>query len=282
MQALAEFVMRNKRNATIVVALGMIIPFGAIISSAVASLVMLRYGIKEYLAVANIGCAIGLFWWFYNSSTVLWILLGSGLLSYVLRNYVRWQAVLVLSVLIGIVVATLIYFTQFKLLEFSVQILIGITENQINQALSSEQKEVLIFIALGLIAFIVQLSVILSVMLARYWQSCLYNKGGFGREFRSLIFSYKLALVLFFGIIIEWFFREFYGASQFASFILLIRVPLVLSALALVHHLVSIKRLHNSLLVVCYVCVFTKFNLLLCVVALLDSLVNIRGRFRSA
>jgi len=292
MQAIAKFVMRDRTNAIVAVVLGVISPFGVWInpvlailiplgiylSSATSALVMLRYGVKEYCVVISLGFVLGLFWLIYEGSSILWILLGSGLLAYVLRSYANWQPVVIYSALLGCVVAVLIYFTQFQLLELTVKYFTESNSLKFKQKSLAENQNYLLMIILGLMSLIVQLCAITSTMLARYWQACLYNKGGFGGEFRTLILPYKVALIFFAVVVIEWCFRVVYGSSQYSALVLLIYIPLILSSLALMHYLVFIRRLNSSLLVVGYMCIFTPLNIGICALAFLDSLINIRSR----
>ena len=51
----------------------------------------------------------------------------------------------------------------------------------------------------GVMASSLQVTCLLCLMLARYWQASLYNPGGFGREFRSLRLAPAVAVILLLG-----------------------------------------------------------------------------------
>jgi len=125
MLALAEFIMRSRRNAFLVITIGMVLPIGAWLSSSAAALVLLRYGVKESLSVSTAGLLAGLWWFTYDSSNIIWILIGTCFLATILRICVTWQIVVLASMLVGVISAILIYFTQTKMLDDVVSMMIN-------------------------------------------------------------------------------------------------------------------------------------------------------------
>jgi hypothetical protein len=121
-----------------------------------------------------------------------------------------------------------------------------------------------------------QLLSVVALMLARYWQAALYNPGGFGREFRELRLPLVPMLVLValmvLGPILG---PQFIVLSSASSLVLL------LAAIALVHGLVAQRRLAGFWLVGLYVTLLLLMQLiypLLVVLAIVDSLIDFRGR----
>jgi hypothetical protein len=128
----------------------------------------------------------------------------------------------------------------------------------------------------GLIAALLQIVSVLSLIIGRYWQALLYNPGGFGREFRAIRFPLGLAMLLLAGMLLG----PNFG-PQMAMLTPLCSVPLVFAALALIHWLVAHKRLARFWLVGLYVTLLLFMQLLyplLVVLAIVDSLIDFRGR----
>jgi hypothetical protein len=128
----------------------------------------------------------------------------------------------------------------------------------------------------GLIASLLQLVSVLSLMLGRYWQAALYNPGGFGSEFRAL----KLPPALAFGLLAAMLLGPNLGL-ELAMLTPICSVPLAFAGLALVHGLAKQGGLAGFWLVGLYVSLLLFMQLiypLLVVLAIVDSLIDFRGR----
>ncbi|MBA4290951.1 MAG: hypothetical protein C0439_18435, partial [Pseudomonas sp.] len=129
----------------------------------------------------------------------------------------------------------------------------------------------------GLIAALLQIVSLLSLILGRYWQAQLYNPGGFGREFRALRLPTPLAMLLLVGMLL--------GPNlgpQMAMLTPLCSVPLAFAGIALLHGLVAQGRMAKFWLVGLYITLLLFLQLtypLLVVLAIVDSLLDFRGRF---
>ena len=127
----------------------------------------------------------------------------------------------------------------------------------------------------GFLGFGLLFNGLTGLILARWWQSLLYNPGGFGDEFRQLrltpLTSVPLLAItlLCLGQGMDYIF----WASLFAA-------PLVLAAIALVHNLVNAKGVSRHWLLAFYLLmiVFTPALLALVALGCLDSWLNIRRR----
>jgi len=131
----------------------------------------------------------------------------------------------------------------------------------------------------GLIAAVLQIVSVVCLILGRYWQALLYNPGGFGREFRSLRLPRAPMLVLLVCMLVG----PNFG-PQLAMLTPLCSVPLMFAGLALIHGLVATKRLTRFWLVGLYVTLVLFMQLiypLLVVFAIVDSLIDFRGRLAS-
>jgi len=128
----------------------------------------------------------------------------------------------------------------------------------------------------GLIAALLQVVSVAALMLGRYWQAALYNPGGFGSEFRAIRIPLWPAVLLLACMLIG----PNFG-PQMAMLTPLCSVPLVFAGLALMHGLVKAGKLGKFWLVGMYVTLVLFMQLiypLLVVLAIVDSLIDFRGR----
>lgn len=204
MKALAEFVMRGPVNAGAVAAgtllLGLVVAPFAWVSAAVTALVALRLGTFATLRVAGPalagvalagalvtgqGLAIAV------SGMVAW--LPAVVLALVLRQRVRLDDTLLIACAIGwaLVLGTYLF----------VEDPTGLWRDLLHQMMPPETMatrfdlpaeavrqmiDTMAPLMTGVVAMSVVFSAITSLLLARWWQSLLYNPGGFGSEFRAL------------------------------------------------------------------------------------------------
>ena len=104
MRALAEFIMRGRVQATLVVAGCAALPLLYWLGAAASCLVLLRRGLKDALGVLALGILPALVWWLkFDDPRVLLVLLGSSTLALVLRASESWVRTLLVSVALGLV-----------------------------------------------------------------------------------------------------------------------------------------------------------------------------------
>ena len=284
MRAIAEFIMRGRMQATLVVAGCATLPLLYWLGAAAGCLVLLRRGLKDALGVLALGLLPALIWWFYSDDPrALLVLLGSWSLALVLRASESWNRVLLVSIAMGVVFAVVLGTVFAPQIEMLAQALIKVMPSllgDVYQKLSVDEQahfaSLIAPVLTGLIAALLQIVSVLSLIVGRYWQALLYNPGGFGREFRAIRFPLGLAMLLLAGMLLG----PNFGA-QMAMLTPLCSVPLVFAALALIHGLVAQKRLARFWLVGLYVTLLLFMQLiypLLVVLAIVDSLIDFRGR----
>jgi hypothetical protein len=276
--------MRGRMQATLVVAGCATLPLLYWLGAAAGCLVLLRRGLKDALGVLALGLLPALIWWFYSDDPrALLVLLGSWSLALVLRASESWNRVLLVSIAMGVVFSVVLGTVFAPQIEMLAQALIKVMPSllgDVYQKLSvDEQAQFASLIApvlTGLIAALLQIVSVLSLLVGRYWQALLYNPGGFGREFRAIRFPLGLAMLLLAFMLL--------GPNigpQMAMLTPLCSVPLVFAGLALIHGLVAQKRLARFWLVGLYVTLLLFMQLiypLLVVLAIVDSLIDFRGR----
>ena len=130
---------------------------------------------------------------------------------------------------------------------------------------------------LGLIAYVVALSGLGSLLLARWWQALLYNPGGFQQEFHQLRLMPVQALVCSLGAI--YCLLQPQGYQAWAS---LFALPLLLTGIAIVHALVRARDLGKGWLVLMYFGLFVAAPLSAAIstLALVDTWFNLRDRWK--
>ncbi|WP_085595485.1 MULTISPECIES: hypothetical protein [unclassified Pseudomonas] len=284
MRALAEFIMRGRVQATLVVAGCSALPLLYWLGAAAASLVLLRRGLQGAIGVLALGVLPALLWWLtFDDPRALLVLLGSSSLALVLRASESWNRVLLVSIAMGLVFAGVLgaaFRPQIEALSQELIKILPMALGEVYQQLSVEERARLATliapILTGLIAALLQVISVLSLILGRYWQAVLYNPGGFGREFRAIRIPLGPAMLLLACMLV--------GPSfgpQLAMLTPMCSVPLAFAGLALIHGLVAQGRLARFWLVGVYITMLPFMQLiypLLVVLAIVDSLIDFRGR----
>ncbi|WLH52515.1 hypothetical protein [Pseudomonas tolaasii] len=287
MRALAEFIMRGRVQATLVVAGCAALPLLYWLGAAAGCLVLLRRGLKDALGVLALGLLPALIWWLqFGDPRVLLVLLGSSGLALVLRASESWVRTLLVSVALGLVYSVMLgaaFRPQIEALSQEIVKILPMTLGDLYQQLSVDERarfaSLIAPVLTGLIAALLQVVSVLSLILGRYWQALLYNPGGFGREFREVRIPAGPAMLLLACMVVG----PNFG-PQMALLAPICSVPLVFAGLALIHGLVARKRLARFWLVGLYVTLLLFMQLiypLLVVLAIVDGLIDFRGRLAS-
>ena len=199
MRAIAEFIMRGRMQATLVVAGCVTLPLLYWLGAAAGCLVLLRRGLKDALGVLALGMLPALIWWLYSDDPrALLVLLGSSSLALVLR-----ASELLVSIAMGVVFSVVLGTAFGPQIEMLAQALIKVMPSllgDVYEKLSVDEQahfaSLIAPVLTGLIAALLQIVSVLSLLVGRYWQALLYNPGGFGREFRTIRFPLLPAMLL--------------------------------------------------------------------------------------
>jgi len=280
---LAEFIMRGRMQAALVVAGAAAVPMLFLLSVAASSLVLLRRGLADGLHVLAWGLLPALIWWFYDDPRTLLVLLGTTGLALLLRSTSSWRTVMLGSVGLGGLYAALllvifrepIALMAAELHKLLPEALPG-TWEKMSAVEQMHLKAMFSFALTGLMAALLQILSLVGLMVGRYWQALLYNPGGFGEEFRAL----RLSPVLAFSLVAV----ALLGPALVADLAILTpvcSVPLIFASLALMHGLVAQGRMAKFWLVGLYVTMVLLLQFiypLLAILAVVDSLCDFRGR----
>jgi hypothetical protein len=287
MRALAEFTMRGRVQATLVVTGCVALPSLYWLGATAGCLVILRRGLRDNLGLPALGLLPAMAWWLkIGDPRVLLVLLGSWSLALVLRASESWVRALLFSVAAGLVYSAVLGAAlrpQLETISQEIVKILPVSLGDLYQELPADEQArfaSLISPALsGMIAALLQVVSVLSLVLGRYWQASLYNPGGFGREFRSIRIPKGLATLLIASMLVGPIF-----SPQMVLLAPICSVPLVFSGVSLIHGLAPHNRLAGFWLVGLYATLLLFIQLmypLLVVLAIFDSMIDFRGRLAS-
>lgn len=276
MRALAEFIMRGRLQASVVVLFSVTLP---ILPLAAIGLVSLRKGPREGALMLMVGMIPALIAWLLGKpvSIILWGTLLGLLAVYIPAVILRLtvslatmvQALLITAVGCGLFTAVFVP----ELLESLTSLFIAMMEGRSSD---SELIKPSVVMMSGFITMAFLLNSLAGLLLARWWQSLLYNPEGFGEEFRAL--RLPLGFTGLCAVLVVLF--HYYGVD-YSFWATIVAVPLVLIALSIVHSVARQRQVSKTWLVIFYVFVASSsiVLLVLAVIGFADSLLNIRDRF---
>lgn len=279
MRALAEFIMRGRKQAALVAVIAALLPLFYWVSAAAVALVTLRKGPRDgsgLLVWAILPAGV----WAYSVSdpTPLAVIAGTYLLAVALRETASWSKVLMLALPIGAIAGVG--------MEFVLSGYLGEVINQTEQFLiqsageTSKQvsldKELLRQLMLGGLASVHTLMMVVSLFLARSWQAGLFNPGGFQKEFHAL----KLP-VPYTGALLAIALVCYQLDLELMRWLPLLLLPWIFAGVALVHGSLAKRDLGKPWLIgfYCSTLFMGQFVIsLLVFAAVIDSLVDFRSR----
>ncbi len=278
MKAVAEFTLKNRFNAILLVSVSAAIPVTFWLSAALLALITLRKGYNEgtiALLCSVVGAAIGM----TQTDIFLGLLVNPMVfaLAIVLRSTNSWLYSLVAGCFLSIVGTLLTHLLLLDFLNKTFDFMVAEyqkienSEAWVNVILA--MKEVAPF---GLAPGAVTIS-ILTLILGRSWQAGLFNPGGFQKEFHELRMPPKfLGMLMVTGLgLLAW------SPLAIESVI----IPLVFCGVALVHGVVKKRDMGTPWLTGFYILTVFFFQLMIPLVvlaAVIDSFVDIRSKLEVA
>lgn len=276
MRVLAEFVMRGRGQASAAAFLGSALPLVSWISASMVSLVILRKGNKEgSLVLLWAMLPLALSYYLVGDSSGLIALIGTAILAMILRNSFSWELTLLAAVILASIGSWIFQLSAVQVLTTFIEwylAMISSLQSEL-QVPSAEQARhaILGYFAMGQGYLMVSL-----LILARWWQSSLFNPGGFGQEFQQLRMSPTVSLgllVLSMGCLLL--------RDQFGVWLGVLTLPFVMSATGFVHWYFARRGWSGNRFFYYYLALLFFFQLMcvmLVALALADSLLNLRKR----
>lgn len=274
--------MRGRPHAVGATLISTSLPLLNWLGSAIVGLVILRKGPVEGLMVLMWALMpLGITLYLIGDPSSVIALLGTAILAYVLRVTVSWEITLAIAVLVSAFGSLVFELTATDVLAVIVEWymeymrqLAGQLQQTGELSVAEAKNSILGFFAIGqayaMLAFLV---------LARWWQSELYNPGAFGKEFHQIRISPVLSTTLVVMMLFCFLFSE-----QLGRWIPLLTVPLIVSALAFVHWVMGTRKLSGNWVFGFYLLLLLLFQVvypLLASLALVDSWFNLRTRIQS-
>ena len=274
--------MRGRPHAVGATLISTSLPLLNWLGSAIVGLVILRKGPVEGLMVLMWALMpLGITLYLIGDPSSVIALLGTAILAYVLRVTVSWEITLAIAVLVSAFGSLVFELTATDVLAVIVEWymeymrqLAGQLQQTGELSVAEAKNSILGFFAIGqayaMLAFLV---------LARWWQSELYNPGAFGQEFHQIRISPVLSTTLVVMMLFCFVFSE-----QLGRWIPLLTVPLIVSALAFVHWVMGTRKLSSNWVFGFYLLLLLLFQVvypLLASLALVDSWFNLRTRIQS-
>ncbi len=274
MNALASYIMRGPIQALLVTAafaLTSLIPvlgILSILSGAAVALVTLRHGAKQGMQVLVGASLISSLFMYFTMGTlalglifVLFLWLPLWLLALLLRRTASWSITLDAAVAMGVLVVVIIYIATgdpvqwWTLMLGQVFDVMAAQNTTMELGLMREQLPKIAEWMTGMLAGAFVLGLIASIMLARWWQSLLFNPGGFRQEVYGLRQSRIATMVVLALLLLS--IMKFGVVSRLAADLMVIAVVVYsVAGLALVHALVAVTGKHRGWLVALYVVMF--------------------------
>lgn len=282
----ASYVMRGRRQAVIVGLLFTILPLFGWVSNVIVSLVTLRKGAKEGAIVllwiilpAVVVASLG------NRLIILYGIIGGSLFTYVLALVLRqtqsWKAVLTASLLLGLLAVLLAHawipnITEVWVNQFGHYALM--IKNQFNVVVDTARLQFFAKFATGFQVAFITLSGLINLILARGFQSMIYNPGQLRPELKTVRLSlWEVLILLLIGLL------SFLGIVMAQDAISVVGLIFILAGLSVVHALADLRNVANKWIFLFYVLLVVFFPYVavaLVIFAVIDSMFNLRYRLK--
>mgnify|MGYP000892130105 FL=1 len=280
MRALAELIMRGRTQACGVAVFGSLLP---IISPASIGLVTLRKNSSEGLIVALWALLPWLALYLTSTMSPLLTLAPAAALivivvaANILRTTVSWQWTLIGAGIASAVAVSIVGVVASGDVDQVVAEFADLVAQVSAQAGVSEELSLVpdrTFV-LGLLAWMVALTVVCGLFVARWWQALLFNPGGFREEFHGFRLEQRVAVILF-AIVVA-------GVAlprEYTPWVELMSLPLLIAGVALIHSSVALMNWGVHWLGLMYFGLFFigPTGAVLVGLGLVDSILNLRSR----
>lgn len=281
---IAGYVMRGRMQAIIFATVATLIPLMFWFGAAAIALVTLRQGLSQGLAIFVWAIIPAMGWWIgWQDPGAIIVLLSAMVMAAVLRHTVSWQKTLIAGGAIGLGTGLLVPYLMPELIDTLMAMADDVFRELAKDAQVEYDPQIQgSFRSLMIASFASSFygMAIGSLFLARSWQSRLFNPGGWQQEFHVMRLGPGLILVLVMLQVLA----PLLGIDSVLVMMVAV-IPMIVCGLALVHGLISKKKLGGQWLFGFYfsaVMLFPTVLILLIFLASLDSLVDFRNRIQAS
>ncbi len=295
-RALALFVMRHQINSIsliIAFAIASLIfsPF-SLLSSGIVALNSLRKGLKQGLLLVIISFAVTLLLMGITQNSILAILflglfwLPVLLPAWVLRKTENLAMALVVTLVFGVIVVSGVFIAfsgadpASVLQPYITQFIQQLESQQALNITSKEQEYIIAFLAktgLELFVTIIYLHTILALVIGRWWQAILFNKGGFQKEFHQISMSKSWVFLSSLILGITFFVKSPYLFAVSSLFIF----PFLFQGLSVMHAFLKKNKRAPIFLTLLYLMLLTQFSFFIVLIGIIDNWLHFRARFNT-
>ena len=272
MNFLAAYTMQGRMQAVIVASvlamLSLLFSPISILSASAIALVTLRKGqLEGVLVIAGAGIAVALLsgllfgGFFFGIAYALGFWLPIWIIAVVLRESGRLGVTFEITLIFGLVVIGTIYFSDLNSAEFwqqSIQLILQPLIDGSANNIQSDQIEHWLSVAseysIGILVTGTVSTLVLALLVARWWQANLYNPGGFGKEFLS-VESRPLVAYICLGVLLVAILGAGTMCEMARDMSILVFFMYLVIGIAVLHVLVSATKAHRFLLPAFYVIV---------------------------
>lgn len=233
MRGVAEYVMRGRTQALLVAVITAGIPMFFWISAAVVGLVTLRRGLRDGTTILLGALVPGLIVGWYGEIMPAPALVGVTLLAALLRAGASWNWTLCAAAMMGLLFGGGLYTVGSGYLVQVETLLAQVFEGVALPAAENGAAMIVLPTAAdiaGMFGFFLSVTLVICLIIARWWQALLYNPGGFRVEFHALRLGpmQVMGLMLVAALLLSM-------GPTFRLWAWVALVPMLFSGLALVH-----------------------------------------------
>jgi hypothetical protein len=294
---LARLILKGPSQAALVAAtlamLGVLFSPAIWLSAAAIALVALvedRRQVLLVMAVATAGTMLFAGLIFGSPSMVIYFLLAAWLPAWIAASVLRTVSLAAsLHVIAGLsLVAIIGLYTFFpemgeiwrEPLDLLVQQILEQSQGEISLQVLQEVEEMAIIMIPGFLAASVLFGTMMSLFLARWWQSVILNPGGFAREFQALNLG-KTAAVLATAVVAI---VVLAGSALWYAMLLVVLALYTTQGMSILHAVFKGRQLNRAWLYLIYLVIFfsPEVAAMLILVGIADAWIDFRGRLITA
>ena len=239
MRGVAEYVMRGRTQALLVAVITAGIPMFFWVSAAVVGLVTLRRGVRDGLTIMLAALVPGMLVAYYGEIMPAAALLGVTGLAWLLRLTSSWNWTLCAAAAMGLLLSAGLYTVGSGYLAGVEKLFAQVFQNMAVPVAENGAPALLPPVAVdiaGMFGLVHSVTLVICLIIARWWQAQLYNEGGFRLEFHAL----RLSPLLVVGLMLVAASLLAMGPA-FRLWAWMPLVPMLFSGLALMHAMLAAR-----------------------------------------